>query len=171
MENQKQTQKQNQVQEQKQTEEQKNLFVKRSELTKEEISKLPKYKVSFIENSKMKNANFIVELVEGKCLLNADYKNRTSIDVNTWNLIKILAKQTSSFSRKLPVRFPKGIGKNGKVYHLWELFVTETINYSGFLTKNDLELIDVLVANGQMQPIEWVDAGIIEETEESDGLL
>ena len=167
MENQKQTQKQ--TQEQKQ--EQKSLFVKRSELTKEEISKLPKYKVSFVENSKRKTANFIVELVEGKCLLNADFSNRISIDVNTWSLIKILAKQTSSFARKLPVRFPKGIGKNGKVYYLWELFITETINYSGFLTKNDLELIDILVANGEMQPIEWVDAGVIEESEETDGLL
>ena len=169
MENQKQTQKQTQIQEQIQKQE--TLFVKRSELTLEEIKKLPKYKVSFVENSKRNNANFIIELVEGKCQLNADYSNRTTIDVNTWNLIKLRAKQTSSFTRNLPVRFPKGIGKNGKEYHLWELFVTNTINFSGFLTKNDLELIDTLVEMKLMEPIEWVDAGVIEDTEEADGLL
>lgn len=167
----KQIQKQEQTQKQNRAQEQKKLFVKRSELVKEEISKLPKFKVSFVENSKRKNANFIVELVEGKCLLNSDYSNRITIDVNTWNLIKILAKQSSSFVRNLPVRFLKGIGKNGKVYRLWELFITETINYSGFLTKNDLELIDILVTNGEMKPIDWVDAGVIEENEESEGLL
>ena len=163
MENQKQTQKQEQIQKQE--------FVKRSELSVTEIGKLQKFNVSFTENEKRNIASFVIELVKGKCQLNTNYSNRITIDWNTWNLIKIKAKQKSSFVRPLPVRFSIGVGSNNKVYHLWELFITDTINYSGFLTKNDLELIDILVENGQMQPIVWEDAGVVEEADLTGGLL
>lgn len=163
-------QKQNQKQEQKQQPEQKK-FIKRNELTIEQIMQLPRYTVSFVESSKSKTATFVIDVLEGKFRLNSDYANKVTLDFNTWSMIKILANQSSSFARKFPVRFPKGIGKNGKIYYLWELFISEGLTFSGFFTKNDLMLVDTLVSKGFMDPINWIDAGVIEESEESEGLL
>ncbi len=132
------------------------VYVKRGEMTKEDIKKLDLYKVTFTENSKKRSATFVIELLKDKFLLNADYQSRVSIDFNTWNLIKLYYNQPSSFARTMPVRFLKGIGKTGTEYRMWELFVSKEIIFSGFLREVDLKLIERLEINGFMKPINWV---------------
>lgn len=131
-----------------------NVFKKRSEMTKEDLKKLKFYTVVFRE-FKNGTATFVIDVVSEKLRLNDGVKDKITLDFNTWNLIKLLHKKNSSFAVDLPVRFVKGIGKTGKEYYLYELYVASGLVYSGFIPNNTLRLLDTLVKLNYLEPIKF----------------
>ena len=147
------------------------VFKKRSEMTREDILKLKKYAVVFTPNKTKGTASFSIPLVPFKCSLNTDFNNRVSIDMNTWNVIKMSYKIDYNVKNDerikpngivelgLPVRFLEGNGKNDIHYHMWELYVTRNVVFSGFINSITLQNMEMLTKQGLMQPIEWINVG------------
>lgn len=144
------------------------IFKKRSEMTKEDLKQLNFYPVIFREY-KNGSATFIVEVVKDKLRLNDSSTDRITFDFNTWNLIKLFYKKDSSFAVNLPIRFVKGIGKTGKVYYLYELYVAANMVYSGFISPNTIKLLETLVSMNYIDPINFVELTVNDEENSIDG--
>ncbi len=132
------------------------IYKRASELSKEEILALPRYAVELIENKKNGKRNFTYKIALGdRVRLNADAKSREYFDNNEWELIKLIYGSDGSFIKKLPMRFIKGVGSNGKVYYRWQLFITPEIIKSGFFDNATLTLIKALENNDMMEKLIW----------------
>lgn len=144
----------------------KPIFKKRYEMKGEDLLKLPHFKVIFTEN-KNGGASFKI-LLNDNIKLNADYPRQTLTETQ-FELAKRLSllkqKPSGSFTEEKPVRFLEGLGKTGKIYHSWELFVCRNVSFQGLFSDAELDLIQMEIEDGNLPCIDWVKSTVIIDDE------
>ena len=133
------------------------LFKKRTELTEEEIKQIKKCPLKLEKRVFKKTGN-----TQYKAVLRIAYDKQNDIsvlvspkaesfDANKYNIIKLkkgLPMTEDIVYLNVPVRFFTGVNKtNGDVYKCFEALVTERITLFGFLTTDQIELLELMNAD------------------------
>ena len=140
------------------------VFKSRFEMTQEDIAYLQSYPVKLVRLKSKKTGN---SYYQSRVLLSANKVLTSQIDARVFNIacmeLKKPLTEDELLIKKCGVRFSKGIGKNGQVYHQYEIFVSETIRLAFFLDRLDLREIELMVEQKQMQPLQVFERGIVDE--------
>lgn len=121
-------------------------YVKKSEMTGEDILKLPKFNANLIKQKTRRGQ------VQFKIVVQLDELLRKEVYLNEvqFNLIVLERKLNSNVPIQhliVPVRLVQGVSVNGRNWKRYEFFVTKNVVLSGFFNHHEVALIDVAKLN------------------------
>lgn len=129
-------------------------YVKASEMTKEDIDKLPRFIGSLVKTKSKRGQIYYSLVVQLDPLLSITKR----IDTTPYNLI--VTKRELSFDKpiqylEIPVRLIKGISDTGKQWYRYEFYICGNVRFSDFF--NDMEIALIEAAKIQLKFIESPD--------------
>lgn len=121
-------------------------YVKRSEMTGEDILKLPKFNANLVKQKSRRGQ------VQFKLVVQLDELLKKEVYLNEvqFNLIVLERKLNANLPIQhliVPVRLVKGVSVNGLEWKRYEFFVTKNVVLTGFFTNYEVALIDVAKLN------------------------
>lgn len=121
-------------------------YVKKSEMTGEDILKLPKFNANLIKQKNRRgNVQFKIVVQLDELLKKEVYLNEVM-----FNLIVLERKLNANLPIQhliVPVRLVKGVSTNGRDWKRYEFFVTKNVILTGFFTQHEVALIEVAKLN------------------------
>lgn len=140
------------------------VFKARFEMKTEDLAFLQSYPVKLLRLKSKKTGN---QYYQARVLLSPNKVLSNSIEAKIFNIALMELKRPLSddelLLKKCPVRFSKGIGKNGQVFHQYEVFISDTIRLAFFLDRYDMREIELMVEQKQMQSLHIQERGLVEE--------
>lgn len=117
-------------------------YVKKSEMTGEDILKLPKFNANLIKQKTRRGQ------VQFKIVVQLDELLKKEVYLNEvqFNLIVLERKLNANLPIQhliVPVRLIKGVSTNNREWKRYEFFVTKNVILSGFFDQYEVALIDV----------------------------
>lgn len=121
-------------------------FVESMKLTPEEVAALPKAKCQIQKVITKKGARLFTLTVKFVNEFGVDYKKQSYIDEAQYNHFlrhhPKLDVKSGTYVVDLPVRFVKGIGKNGLEYFAYQVWISEKIVINTFMKYFDRTELD-----------------------------
>lgn len=139
-------------------------FKSRFEMKAEDVALLQSYPVKLVRLKSKKSGNLYYQ---ARLLLSPNKVLSSPIEAKIFNIALMELKQDLSSDelliKKCGVRFSKGIGKTGHIYYQYEMFISESIKLAFFFDRLDLREIELMVEQKQMQALDILERGIIDE--------